>query len=631
MLKTPLPLRCLHELRLPLLAFGAVLCVSTSARALLMLSGIATADSLRQGLALMFWGLRLDLQFIAYALAPLILLRILSWGRRSDSLYRRLFPPYLAILVGLSLFLEIATPAFMEEFGVRPNRLFFEYLSTPGVVLRMLWADHGPLMLAGIFAVAGASIVVWVQSRHWARRSCEASFLGRLLLLLLIFAAARGSLAHRPLNPASAAITDQQLLNELPMSSAYALGYAIYSMRYERGLETPYGQLPEAEVLALVNSSTPIQLASLSPSTDALPKRQNFVLILEESLGAEFVKRLGGVDATPALDQLADQSWWFEQLYATGTRSVRGIEAVTTGFPPSPARSVVKLPRSQQNFYTIARTLAAAGYRTHFVYGGDANFDNMRRFLSNNGFQSVVEQKDFAPELDRTTWGVTDDHLLDRVDQILREAPAHEPQFVFAFTSTNHTPFDFPADRITPLWSPVQRVENAVLYADWALGRFMDRAKASSYWSNSLFLVVADHNSRAAGRELIPVERFHIPGLFLGGRIRPRSDPRLVSQLDLPVTALGLLGINHPTPMIGQDLRRPEVQQRALMQYRDNYAYMIPGGQLALLRPNLPPSTWTLQEEGLQAAASNPSLEKLALAHAQWARLAYEKDWYRAH
>jgi hypothetical protein len=59
------------------------------------------------------------------------------------------------------------------------------------------------------------------------------------------------------------------------------------------------------------------------------------------------VETLGGIPLTPRLVRLSAEGMWFENLYATGTRSVRGIEAVTTGFfaHPRPQRGQVEFLR----------------------------------------------------------------------------------------------------------------------------------------------------------------------------------------------------------------------------------------------------------------------------------------------
>ena len=148
-------------------------------------------------------------------------------------------------------------------------------------------------------------------------------------------------------------------------------------------------------------------------------KPLNLVIILEESLGATFVESLGGVPVTPNLEKLKHEGWWFEQLYATGTRSIRGIEAVTTGFLPTPAQAVVKLSLAQRNFATLASILGQHGYESEFIYGGEAHFDNMRGFFTGNGFSLITDQKDFKSPKFAASWGVSDEDLFDKTHERL--------------------------------------------------------------------------------------------------------------------------------------------------------------------------------------------------------------------
>ena len=268
--------------------------------------------------------------------------------------------------------------------------------------------------------------------------------------------------------------------------------------------------------------------------------RCNLVIVLEESLGAGFVERLGGRPIAPHLSALADEGIWFDQLYATGTRSVRGIEAVIAGFPPTPARSVVKLSKSQQDFSTLASLLRDKGYHNEFIYGGESHFDNMRGFFLGNGFQQIVDQKDYPAPKFVGSWGVSDEDLFDKTHERLEALhAAGEPFFMLMFSSSNHSPFEFPDGRIERVDQEKQTVDNAVRYADFALGQFIERARQSDYWENTLFLVVADHDTRVYGDALVPIDKFHIPGVIRGcghdaaaGRFtresdRPRADAAL--------------------------------------------------------------------------------------------------------
>jgi|MDTC01.1.fsa_nt_gb phosphoglycerol transferase MdoB-like AlkP superfamily enzyme len=588
---------------------------------------------------LMWWGLRMDLQTAAIMIAPAVIATALLHHRPTWRVWRHFIATYVAAIAGLALMLEIATPDFMAEYGVRPNRLFFEYLENAREVLSMLLASRAAIVLGGSALVITAIVGVFWQMRQLTARTSPhspATIAWFLPVLVLCLAFARGTTGHRALNPASAAVTSSQTLNDIALNSLYSIGYAIYALKNEEGLDTQYGDMTPEHALAIVKADMQHiqtedftkQASTHHRQTVASERRyKNFVLILEESLGAEFVGSLGGLPVTPSLDALAGQGWWFENMFATGTRSVRGIEAVTTGFLPSPARSVVKLPGAQQGFYTIARTLGVAGWQTHFVYGGDANFDNMRRFLSNNGFQHVTEERNFDSNLYRSTWGVADEYLLDRVHDMLAEPQSEQPQFIFAFTSTNHEPFDYPEGRIEHFAEPAGRVENAVKYADWALGQFFEKAQSADYWDDTLFLVVADHNSRVYGDSLVPVERFRIPALFLGGPVPAKIQTQVASQLDLPVTALSMLGVPSVHPMVGRDLTESYDAGRAIMQFRDNQAFME-DHELVVLRPDLAPTTWRWTGTTLIPAPDNPLLTKRALAHATWAQHAYTTKKY---
>jgi len=248
--------------------------------------------------------------------------------------------------------------------------------------------------------------------------------------------------------------------------------------------------MDDAEALAIVLKEAGIspddQLDPATPTlhyqkaTQARDKPLNLVIVLEESLGADTVGSLGGWDITPELDKLANQGIWLERLYATGTRSVRGIEAIISGFTPTPMVSVVKLADTQTNFFTLASLLKKQGYRSSFIYGGEAHFDNMRRFLLNNGFQTVIDQDDYDQPVFASAWGVSDEDLFNRAHEELSKA-GQQPFFSLIFTSSNHEPFEIPPGRVGPEDDPEGTRKTAIKYADYAMGRFLDKARASAY------------------------------------------------------------------------------------------------------------------------------------------------------
>jgi phosphoglycerol transferase MdoB-like AlkP superfamily enzyme len=417
-----------------------------------------------------------------------------------------------------------------------------------------------------------------------------------------------------------------------------------------------YGQLnqcdmPEAELIQRVRngmgvdrtSFTSGELPTLHKQIASVRRERplNIAIVLEESLGAGFVESLGGVPITPNFSGLADDGIWFEQLYATGTRSVRGIEAVVAGFPPTPALSVVKLSKSQRDFATLASVLREAGYRNEFVYGGESHFDNMRGFFLGNGFHDVVDQKDYQSPAFIGSWGVSDEDLFKKAHSRIQHLhAAGQPFFVLIFSSSNHSPFEFPDGRIELHEQPKQTVHNAVKYADHALGEFLKVARASSYWADTLVMVVADHDTRVYGDELVPVNKFHIPGAILGADIQPRRIQSTVSQIDLAPTLLSLLGVDSEHPFIGRDLTRtlpefgnsePLLRPRAMMQFDQNFAWMQ-DDQVTVLLPDgdVRYFEYDRRAKSLEPASTkNPETARDALANVLMPAWLYREQLHR--
>ncbi|CUI58705.1 LTA synthase family protein [Achromobacter xylosoxidans] len=544
----------------------------------------------------------------------------------------------------LYVLLEVSTPQFIAEYDTRPNRLYFIYLLNPKEVGSMLWQGYkGVLFTALVVLLVAAWLAVKlfpVRVRDpflaWWKRP-----LASLAILALVVLGARGTLEHRPINPAKVAFSSDAMVNSLALNSLYSVFDAAYRMRDERSSAAMYPKMPVDEMNAIVRDKAGLTGAPLDPRYPSLHEQKatvrrdkplNLVIILQESLGAQYVGSLGGKDLTPNIDRLGKEGWMFHRAYATGTRSVRGIEAVTAGFLPSVADAVVKLPRSQTGFFTLAQVLGKHGYRSRFVYGGESHFDNMRAFFLGNGFDEIVDRPKFENPVFEGSWGASDEDMFTQVDRLLR-ADGDKPVFTLAFSVSNHSPWEYPAGRIQPVGDPAS-VDNTVRYADWALGQFFDKARKAPYWDNTVFLVIADHDSRVYGSIPVPVRHFQIPALILGAGIAPRQDERIVSQIDMAPTLLSLIGLDNINPMLGADLTQRD-PNRALMQYADNFGY-LQGDKLLVLEPSKAPREFRYraapvgQDETYDPVEpADDALTKEALAHALWASWVYREEKYR--
>ncbi|HEX5802575.1 MAG TPA: LTA synthase family protein [Azospira sp.] len=638
------PLAMLLLVGLPLLS---------ASRAALMLWQAERVGAVGIWPEMLLQGLRNDLMQIGIFSVPLLLLVPLFAWRPTWGLWRRLSGLWVLLAIALLVLLEVSAPAFIAEYDTRPNRLYVEYLKYPGEVLPMLWSGFRLHLVAGVLVTAAAVWAAMRLLRPWLSMPPRWGWLRVLLtwpLVVLVAAfAVRSSVDHRPANPATFALSSDPMVNTLVLNSAYSVTYAIYGMRHEARSSEIYGQMKEEEILrefaaarAALGDTRPLlgdpEIPTLIEQNATVRRERplNLVIILEESLGATFVESLGGAPVTPELEKLKREGWWFEQLYATGTRSVRGIEAVTTGFLPTPAQAVVKLALAQRNFSSLAQILGEAGYESEFIYGGESHFDNMRGFFLANGFSRITDENDYKNPVFKASWGVSDEDLFNKTHERLQEKhAAGKPSFTLVFTSTNHSPFEFPDGRIELHEEPKATENNAVKYTDYALGRFMAQAKASPYWRDTLFVVVADHDIRVRGESLVPIQHFHIPGLILGADIKPRTVRTVASQIDLPPTLLSLLGVDARHPMPGRDLTREpaDLPGRAMMQYNDNYAWME-GTQAVVLRPGKAPAhgVYDRQRKRLESApapADAAALERRALAHSLLPAWLYREQRYR--
>lgn len=592
-------------------------------------------------------GVRADLILLGYFIAiPLMLAPFLA-HRFSARLWKVATLFWATFALVFIVFMELSSAQFIMQFDVRPNRLFLEYLSYPKEVFATLWNGFrtAVVLATGFTILLGVAIfkVLKAGAADGTMWSSKKLLLTWPVIVMLVFFQVRSTTAHRPANPALFALTGDAMVNSLIINSPWSVLDAFNSMRKEAHSSEIYGAFPREKVFDNVKAAPWLNnMDFTSKDMPTLHRQQaafrrdkplNLVIVLEESLGATFVESLGGLPVTPELEKLKAEGWWFEQLYATGTRSVRGIEAVVAGYPPTPARSVVKLSLAQQNFYTLALGLGKQGYHTEFVYGGEAHFDNMRGFFTGNGFQKVVDRSDMQPQFEGS-WGASDEDLFDKSLERLKLLHAEgKPFFSLIFSSSNHEPFEFPDGKITLHDPNKQTVNNAVKYADYALGKFISEAKKQPYWKDTVFLIVADHDNRVYGNSLVPIKKFHIPGLILGADIQPKRIEAIASQIDLGATLLSLMGVSSEHPMIGRDFAKDsETPGRALIQFDNSFAW-LEGTAATILRPGQAPllGHYAAATGELTVNGDKPSSAQVdtAMAHVILPSLLYREQRYR--
>jgi phosphoglycerol transferase MdoB-like AlkP superfamily enzyme len=281
----------------------------------------------------------------------------------------------------------------------------------------------------------------------------------------------------------------------------------------------------------------------------------NVVILGEESFGARFVGAYGDTRGlTPNFDRLSKQGLLFANAFATGTRTVRGLEAMSASFPPIPSESIVKRPGSD-NISTWGALMRQNGYHTSFLYGGQGTFDNMNKFFGSNGY-ALSDRLSISNPKFGNIWGVSDEdlfmHAIDYFDRLHSSGPA--PFYSLIMSTSNHKPFTFP-EGLPGIPASGGGREAGIKYADYAIGRFFEEAQRHPWFDNTIFVVIADHDSRVYGKAHVPVRHYRIPALIIAPKhIKPQVSDKVFSNMDLAPTILGLLGISYDAPFYGVDV-----------------------------------------------------------------------------
>ena len=489
-----------------------------------------------------------DLAAGVYLLLPLMGVIVISpWLGRFALL---IFTTLSLFIVSLFLIIFGADLGTWFAFGVRLNRLFFHYLTFPYEVAVYLQEQ---LYLA-YWLVALFLLLYWLYRRitPFAKQFLDVvKPMTNNSILVGIMAIA---LVSFPSVTQFSVVTSHQgrLLDELSKNAFMNLTFVAWVNVVD--WDRTYPHLGEVE-LAHEASKRAVVLNNNAQSATHFDFShiKHVILIVEESFAGknwwDLEKRARYM---PNLQALAEEGVYFDNVYSTGTRTTRGLEAILHGYPPLPGiaanqrEGFEKLP-------SLPRQLRAEGFNNLFVYGGWPEFSKFSTYWRRIGYNKIFTREDFSKDLFETSWGVADEKLFEKVLQQMDAEVALEGNvFLTTLTVSNHRPFDVPANR-TP-YPNERKLEYAIAYADWALGNFFHQAKEKPWFAETLFVITADHGPRIYGNAPIPVESYRVPVVFLAQGLEPRTHNSLGSIMDIPTTILNLLDVEDSEGFIGGTL-----------------------------------------------------------------------------
>lgn len=585
-----------------------------------------------------FVGAVYDIYSFIFLAIPLVLYLLIPQHFLSAKVHRRILGFGMWLLHVVLILICVSLYLYWQEFHTNFNFIAVDYLIYSQEMFGVIFESFP--MGKILFGIAVLSALLTFFLRSFLPKDFSFSLRREFVLLAAVIFLPLLVATHTSASVCEN-LTENRYSNELSASGPYAFTHAYFAndldyftfyrtMKNDEAVEALRENLSADNVTYLSSEGVRRHVENKNALTG---KRPNVIIITVESLSSDFCGAFGGeMDNTPYLNAMAEDSYLFTNTFATGTRTVRGLEAISLSVPPTPGQSILRR-ENYAGLSTLGDAFAQNGYKSDFLYGGYGYFDNMNAFFSENGY--TVKDRLSIPSdeiFNETIWGVADEILFTQVLRSMDEhAAAGEPAFEMVMTTSNHRPFHFPEGRVE---GEQGTREGAVRYTDWAIHDFIERARQKPWFQNTVFVVIADHQASAAGKSDLPMERYRIPFLvYAPGLIAPGKTDRLTSQMDVGPTVLGMLGLSYTSTFLGHDvLHTPDEKLRAFIStYQD--LGLVKDGQMIELTPNkevkayqiMDWSTGAYSEEALPA-----NLEKEAISWYQGASYLYKNGFLRA-
>ena len=491
-------------------------------------------------------GLSLDLSTSLYIIAvPFLLVAVSLWLRIPKWCFR-IYYVIAAVLLSLAF---VADTSLYEFWQFKLDASCLSYLETPTEAMASVSTGYILLRLLCLMILVGG--IYWVYDKltpPFQRLASKiqkfSASLATLLLIPLIIIGIRGGLDESTTNIGQVYYSQNQFLNHSAVNPVFSF-FASFEKTATNNVTYHFMEDKACELIVSELYNT----KSVGIDTLLTTQQPNIIVILLESCGGQFTEISGRTDITPNLNRLAHEGIYFTNCYANSWRTDRGTLCTWSGYPSFPTMSVMKMPSKSRSLPNIARTLQQErGYSTHYLYGGDINFTNMRSYLVSGGFSDLTWKDDYTKEEQTSAkWGVRDDITFQTLTELTQTM--RQPFLIGYSTLSSHVPWDVPIHHFD------DEVLNAFYYLDQCVGNFIQQLRQSDLWNNTLVIMLPDHGIVYAGLDESNPLLNHIPMLWVGGVIKqPRRIEQVCNQTDLPATLLGQLGIAHDDYTFSRDV-----------------------------------------------------------------------------
>lgn len=486
---------------------------------------------------------------------------------------------FTTIILCIALFVTIGDNGTFPFWGYHWDKSIFVYLQSPQEVLACaVWWQW---LLAVILFFGMLSAWGWVALRYlrWDKVPVMNKMRTRLCQTIVwfvltgcLFFPIRGSLTVSTMNTGRVYFSDNQMLNQAAINPLFNIIESLSENTFD---VAKYTYMPTEEAQRYTQALLPEN--RWEKKNDIFTtSRPNIVLVILESFSSN------AYEAMPNLMRLTEEGIYFSNAYSSSYRTDRGIVALMSAFPGQPTSSLMTVPSKSQNLPQIGKVLKQEGYVSHFYYGGDEDFTNMRSYLIDGGFDNRVVDKDFPIQDRISKWGVPDHVVLDRAaTEILKhyEEYPKSKYFDVILTLSSHEPFEVPytSDFSHPYL-------NSVAYTDSCLGAFVASLKENPLWDSTIVILSPDHGyPYPNGVTRYDPLRYRIPMAIIGGAVRqPICNTTLCSQIDLIPTILHAMGLDSQSYPFSKNILDSTQVEFAFYAFNDGYALLMPQDTLIM-------------------------------------------------
>jgi phosphoglycerol transferase MdoB-like AlkP superfamily enzyme len=521
-------------------------------------------------------GIRMDLSMAAYlCILPFLFVTFSNFvknGTFQNTIFTYTFTAVTVVTLIIVIDLEV-----YNIWDFRLDATPLSYLSSP----KEAWASiaNSPvfqLILSAVILIALASNTVY---RILANRVYDWKVIknfpfiiyGILISAALIIPIRGGIFNIAPMNHSSVYFSSNNFANISALNAPWNFFSSILHKNANK--VNPYTYLPKTGIESIRKdlfvsggvNTTYIDKSKTSP---------NVIFIVWESFSS---KNIGlthkNVEVTPYMNKLRNQSVYFSNIYASGDRTDKALPAILSGYPAQSTESIIKIPQKSASLPFLTKEFNQKEYSSSFYYGGDTEFANIKSYLFNANFEKMVDYNDFPSDLNTSKWGVHDEYVFNKFLED-NNTIHKKPFFSTILTLSSHEPFETTREVKIPGDETTDKYLNAIHYTDEVLGEFLEKAKKTTWWKNTIIVILADHGHKLPLAKL-KQDDFKIPVFWTGGAVKSFANiHKLGSQTDIINTLFGQIGWKSKNYTFGKNILDSKTKSWAHFCFNDGFGFL---------------------------------------------------------